>query len=58
MLFLPSARTVRFFGLLLRYTGTKNKGGADMEGFALIISVCGAATLVKGFMKFFDYLER
>ena len=42
----------------MRYTGTKNKGGVDMEGFALIISVCGAATLVKGLMKFFDYLER
>ena len=58
MLFLPFGSTVRFFGLLLRYTGTNNKGGADMEGFALIVSVCGAATLVKGVMKFFDYLER
>ncbi len=29
-----------------------------MEGMALIFTVCGAATLVKGMMKVFDRMER
>ncbi len=53
------AGTDRFSGQSLRYTCLiKEKEGGNMELLTWVFTICGAATLARGFLAVVDALEK